>query len=78
MSRYGDALGIDSMPSLCQFPLYYHGGMSRALMVLMWSTEKGMKKATVHGTSHKTRGTLTVLWQASLSAGSDIVLSSCS
>jgi hypothetical protein len=76
MSRYGDALGFDPMPSLGPYPLFKHGGMLQALMVLMRSTEKGKKKTTVqYGTARKTRATLTVLWEVSPDSGTDVVLS---
>ena len=76
LSRYGDALGFNAMPVLGPYPLYHHGGMLQALMVLMRSTEKGKKKATVqYSTARKIRATLTVLWEASPESGSDLVLS---
>lgn len=79
MSRYGDALGLDPMPTLGPFPLYRHNGMLQALMVLMRSTEKGKKKSTVqYSTARKARSTLTTLWEVSPESGSDIVLSSAS
>jgi hypothetical protein len=64
------------MPTLGPYPLYKHGGMLQALMVLMRSTEKGKKKATVqYGTARKVRATLTVLWEVSPDSGTDVVLS---
>ena len=79
LARYGDALDIDTMPSLGPFPLYHHGGMLQALMVLMRSTEKGRKKATVqYGTARKIRATLTKLWDTSPESGSDLVMSAAS
>jgi hypothetical protein len=77
MKRYGTALGFEPMPPLGPFPLYHHGGMLQALMVLMRSTEKGRKRSTVqYGTARKARATLTVLWECSPQSGSDIILSS--
>ena len=77
MARYGTALGYDPLPPLGPFPLYHHGGMAHALMVLMRSTKKGRKRATVqYSTARKARATLTVLWESSPVSGSDIVLSS--
>jgi hypothetical protein len=76
MSRYGDALGFLPMPPLGPYPLYQHCGMLEAIMLLMWSMEKGKKKATVQfSTARKVRATLTRLWESSPEAGSDIVLS---
>jgi hypothetical protein len=43
MAKYGTALGFDPLPPLGPFPLYHHGGMAHALMVLMRSTEKCRK-----------------------------------
>ena len=78
MATYGDALGYEPMPPLGPWPLYRHLGMSEAIMVLMRSMEKGRgDRATVqYSTARKARATLTVLWEASPSAGADIVLSS--
>jgi hypothetical protein len=78
MVKYGTALGFDPMPPLGPLPLYHHGGMVQALMVLMTSTEKGRKGASVqYNTARKAnRATLTVLWESSPASGSDIVLSS--
>jgi hypothetical protein len=77
MAKYGTVLGYDPLPPLGPFPLYHHGGMAHALMVLMRSTEKGRKRATVqYSTARKARATLTVLWESSPVSGSDIVLSS--
>ena len=79
LSRYGDGLGYQTMPTLGPFPLYHHGGMAQALMVLLRSTEKGKKKATVqYGTARKIRATLTVLWEGSPESGKDMVMSSAS
>jgi hypothetical protein len=79
LARYGDALDIDTMPSLGPFPLYHHGGMLQALMVLMRSTEKGRMKATVqYGTARKIRATLTKLWDTSPESGLDLVMSAAS
>jgi hypothetical protein len=67
------------MPVLGPFPLYHHGGMREAILLLLRSTEKGKKKATVqYGTARKLRSTLTKLWEASPEAEADIVLSSAS
>jgi hypothetical protein len=66
LARYGDFLGFDAMPALGPFPLYHHGGMLQAIMLLMRSTEKGKKRATVqYGTARKIRATLTRLWECS-------------
>jgi hypothetical protein len=79
LSRYGEALGFEPMPSLGPFPLYKHGGMLEAIMLLMRSSEKGRKKATVQfGTARKIRSTLTRLWECSPDSGQDLVLSSAS
>lgn len=59
MVKYGTALGYDPLPPLGPFPLYHHGGMTNALMVLMRSTEKGRKHATVqYSTARKARATI--------------------
>ena len=77
MAKYGKALGYDPLPPLGPFPLYHHGGMAHAIMVLMRSTEKGRKRATVqYSTARKARARLTILWESSPVSGSDIVLSS--
>lgn len=78
MVKYGTASGFDPMPPLGPLPLYHHGGMVQALMVLMRSTEKGRKGASVqYNTTRKAnRATLTALWESSPASGSDIVLSS--
>jgi hypothetical protein len=79
MTCYGDALDFSPMPVLGPFPLYHHGGMREAILLLLRSTEKGKKKATVqYGTARKLRSTLTKLWEASPEAEADIVLSSAS
>eukprot|EP00804_Cyclotella_cryptica_P003619 CCRYP_002220-RA/>CCRYP_002220-RA protein AED:0.33 eAED:0.28 QI:0/0/0/1/0.25/0.2/5/0/708 len=71
MSRYGKSLGFIPMPSVGPIPLYKHGGMLQAILLLLRSTEKGKKKATV-------RATLTKIWEASPEAHADLVLSSSS
>ena len=77
MARYGESLGFSPMSSLGPFPLGQHGGMQEAVLLLMRSTEKGKKKATVqYSTARKVRATLTRLWESSPESGSDIVLSS--
>ena len=79
MARYGECLGFSPMPALGPFPLTYHGGMQEAVLLLMRSTEKGKKKATVqYSTARKVRATLTRLWESSpeTESNSDIVLSS--
>ena len=76
MSRYGDALGFAPMPALGPFSLYQHNGMLEAILLLMRSTEKGKKKATVQfSTAWKVRATLTRLWESSPDAKADLVLS---
>ena len=67
------------MPSLGPFPLYQHGGMLQAILLLLRSTEKGRKNKTVqYSTARKLRSTLTKIWEASPEAGADMVLSSAS
>jgi hypothetical protein len=83
MTRYGDALSFSPMPALGPFPLYLHGGMKEAILLLLRSTKKGKKKATVqYGTARKLHSTVTKLWEASpeaeAEAEADIVLSSAS
>jgi hypothetical protein len=56
MTRYGDVLDFSPMPTLGPFPLYHHGGMKETILLLLRSTEKGKKKATVqYGTARKLR-----------------------
>ena len=79
MSRYGKALGFIPMPSLGPIPLYKHGGMLQAIILLLRSTEKGKKKATIqYSTARTVRATLTKIWEASPEAHADLVLSSAS
>lgn len=79
MTRYGRALGFNPCPPLGPFPLGHHMGMLQAIMLVMRSTEKGRKKATVqYGTARQIRATSTVVWDASPMSGADITLSSSS
>ena len=79
MARYAHALGVDPFPSLGPFALGQHLGMKEAMMVVMRSMEQGRKNATVQfGTARQARSTLTILWEASPDAGSDIVISAAS
>lgn len=79
MSRYGKSLGFLPMPSLGPIPLYKHGGMLQAILLLLRSTEKGKKKDTVqYSTARKVRATLSKIWEASPEAHADLVLSSSS
>lgn len=72
-------MGFAPLPALGPFPLGQHGGMLEALLLLMRSTEKGKKGATVqHSTARKVRATLTRIWEASPESKADIVLSSAS
>lgn len=77
MVRYGTALGLVPLPPLGPFPLGKHHGMLQAILLEARATEKGRKNETVqYGTARGTRATQTVVWEASPSSGSDIVLSS--
>ena len=62
------------------FPQGHHPGMLQAIMVVMRSMEpwKGKGCTVKYGTSCKSRGTFTILWDASPDAGADIALSSSS
>ena len=77
MIKYGHILGLDPLPPLGPWPLRAHLGMLEAIMVVMRSREKGRgdKEYVQYATARKARATLTVLWQASPSAGADITLS---
>ncbi|KAL7466322.1 hypothetical protein ACHAXS_006627 [Conticribra weissflogii] len=79
MEKYANTLEICPFPRLGPFPLGHHLGMLTAIMVVMRSMEKGIRKDTVqYGTARKIRGTLTVLWNSSPESGSDITFSAAS
>eukprot|EP00804_Cyclotella_cryptica_P005639 CCRYP_000018-RA/>CCRYP_000018-RA protein AED:0.39 eAED:0.53 QI:0/0/0/1/0/0/4/0/368 len=69
VNRYGDGLGFAPLPTLGTFPLGQHGGMLEAILLLMRSTEKRKKGATVQfATARKVRGTLTQIGRLPLRA----------
>ena len=77
IATYGDALNLDPLPALGPIPLYLHGGMLQAIMLLMRSLEPGQKNSTVQfSTARKTQAALTGFWDVSPVSGSHITLSS--
>lgn len=77
MIKYGRQLGLTPMPDLGPWPLYHHGGMLEAVLVVARSMEKGRGGNTVkYATARKLRASLTVLWESLPTAGADWVLSS--
>jgi len=79
MARYGNALGISTMPPLGPFRLGQHNGMLQAILLEMRLMEKGRKKGQLtcmYGTARSIRSTSTVLWENSPFSGSDIAFSS--
>jgi hypothetical protein len=74
MVGYSRMLGYPPMPVLRPWRFHTHLGMDVAVMMLMWSMEKGKTGATVmkYTTAKKACATLTMLWESSLSGRDDL------
>ena len=76
--RYAEEMGIAfPFPRMGPFPMGHHLGMLQAIMVLRRSLDPGRGGDTLqYGTARKVRAAFSILWDASVESGGDIVLSS--
>ena len=64
-------------PKLGPYPMYCHGGMKEAILLIMRTMEPGREPGTrvKFGTARKVRSVITGIWKSSPEAGADITLS---